>query len=258
MVAPGAWSVFVSIGRLAVCVIVRASCSICRPDACRHPESSVQMPMMSGPGRSAGTVVAMTNDGIRARDFHDSVGSDGWRLVSDGANAFYRTSSLAESAALVAALGELEGIDGHPPDIDIRPDGVTVRLLSVANDWYGPTQRDVDVARRISAVARERGLRGDVNGVQSMLIVIGTRDPATVLPFWAAVLAYERRADSPEEDLVEPHGRGVSIWFETIDHRREEGGGIHLAVWLPPELAEARVAAALAAGGRLVRDGSAP
>src|SRR6185369_6975462 len=111
----------------------------------------------------------------------------------------------------------------------------------------GPTQRDVDAARRISAAARERGLAADAGAVHSMLIIIGTRDPAQVLPFWAAVLAYERRADSPEEDLVDPHGRGPSIWFETSDPPREEGGGIHLAVWLPPELAEARVKAALAA-----------
>ena len=213
---------------------------------------------MSGSARRAGTFVVMTNDGIRARTFHDAVGGDGWRLVSDGANAFYPTTSLAESAALVAALGALDGIDGHPPDIDIRPDGVTVKLLTVADDWYGPSQRDVDAARRVTAAAGERGLVADVDAVQSMLIVIGTRDPATILPFWAAVLGYERRADSPQEDLVDPRGRGVPIWFETIDHPREEGGGIHLAVWLPPELAEARVQAALAAGGRLIRDSQAP
>jgi 4a-hydroxytetrahydrobiopterin dehydratase len=213
---------------------------------------------MSGPGLRAGTVDAMTDDGIRARTFHDAVGADGWRLVSDGANAFYPTTSLAQSAALVAALGGLESIDGHPPDIDIRPDGVTVKLLTVADDWYGPTQRDVDAARRISAVAAERGLVADPRTVASMLIIIGTQDPARVMPFWAAVLGYERRADSPDEDLVDPHGRGPAIWFETIDHPREEGGGIHLAVWLPPELAEARVEAALAAGGHLVRDTQAP
>ena len=213
---------------------------------------------MSGSARQAGTVLAMTNDGIRARTFHEAVGGDGWRLVSDGANAFYPTTSLAESAVLVAALGALDGIDGHPPDIDIRPDGVTIKLLTVADDWYGPTQRDVDAARRISAAAGERGLAADAGTVQSTLIIIGTRDPARVMPFWAAVLAYERRADSPDEDLVDPHGRGPAIWFETIDHAREEGGGIHLAVWLPPELAEARVKAALAAGGRLVRDTQAP
>ena len=36
--------------------------------------------------------------------------------------------------------------------------------------------------------------------------------------------------------------------------RGDGGGAIHLAIWMPYEQAEARVAAALAAGGHLVRD----
>ena len=36
--------------------------------------------------------------------------------------------------------------------------------------------------------------------------------------------------------------------------RGDGGGAIHVAIWLPYEVAEARVAAALAAGGHLVRD----
>ena len=36
------------------------------------------------------------------------------------------------------------------------------------------------------------------------------------------------------------------------------GGAIHVAVWVPYEQAEARLAAALAAGGRLVFDKYAP
>jgi 4a-hydroxytetrahydrobiopterin dehydratase len=40
--------------------------------------------------------------------------------------------------------------------------------------------------------------------------------------------------------------------------RRDGGGAIHISVWVPVEQAEARVAAALAAGGRMVRDDYAP
>jgi 4a-hydroxytetrahydrobiopterin dehydratase len=44
-----------------------------------------------------------------------------------------------------------------------------------------------------------------------------------------------------------------------MDERRPDGGGaIHVAIWVPPEHAEARVAAALAAGGRMIRDRFAP
>jgi 4a-hydroxytetrahydrobiopterin dehydratase len=40
--------------------------------------------------------------------------------------------------------------------------------------------------------------------------------------------------------------------------RGDGGGAIHVAIWVPYEQAEARVKAALAAGGRLVRDEFAP
>jgi 4a-hydroxytetrahydrobiopterin dehydratase len=79
------------------------------------------------------------------------------------------------------------------------------------------------------------------------------------MPFWRAVLGYEPRHDSPDEDLVDPHGRGVSFWFERMNEPRPDGGGaIHVAVWVPSEEAQARIAAALAAGGRMVRDEYAP
>jgi 4a-hydroxytetrahydrobiopterin dehydratase len=47
--------------------------------------------------------------------------------------------------------------------------------------------------------------------------------------------------------------------FEGMDEPRPEGGGaIHVAIWVPYEQSKARVAAALAAGGSLVRDDFAP
>jgi 4a-hydroxytetrahydrobiopterin dehydratase len=199
------------------------------------------------------------SDYITPDEFHGRDGVDDWRLVSDGATAFFRTASLAESARFVHAIGKLSGIDEHTPDIDVRAGGVTVRLLSRSDDWYGPSERDVDVARRVSAVAREQGLLADPSAVQSVLIIVESPGPSEVMPFWQALLGYERRADSPDEDLVDPGDRGPAFWFEELDEPHEgRPGGIHIAVWIPQEEAEARVAAALAAGGRMVRDEFAP
>jgi 4a-hydroxytetrahydrobiopterin dehydratase len=73
------------------------------------------------------------------------------------------------------------------------------------------------------------------------------------------VLAYEPRADGPDEDLVDPRDIGPSFWFESMDEPRPGcHGAIHVAVWVPFEEAEARITAALAAGGRMVRDEFAP
>ena len=54
------------------------------------------------------------------------------------------------------------------------------------------------------------------------------------------------------EDLVDPHGRGPSLWFQDMDAPRPQRNRIHVDVSVPHDQAEARVAAALAAGGRLI------
>jgi 4a-hydroxytetrahydrobiopterin dehydratase len=200
-----------------------------------------------------------TTEPITARKFHEAEGVEDWRVIAEGACAFFLTESFAASAELVGALAEATDDAGHRPDIDIRPDGVTVRLITVTDDYYGMSQRDVELARQISAVAREQGLSADPSAVQSLLVIPGAPVTAEVMPFWRAALGYEPRGDSPDEDLVDPHDRGAPFWFEPMNEPRPDGGGaIHVAIWVPHEQAEARVAAALAAGGRMVRDQFAP
>jgi 4a-hydroxytetrahydrobiopterin dehydratase len=201
----------------------------------------------------------VTDDGIAPGAFHAADGTDDWRVLAEGACAYFRTTSFAESARLIDAIAEMPGIEDHRPDIDVRGGGVTVRLITIADDWYGPTRRDLELARRISATAKALGFAADASALQSFLVIPGAPKPAEVMPFWRAVLGYEPREDSPGEDLVDPRMRGPSFWFEPMERPRPDGGGaIHVAVWVPPEHAEARVAAALAAGGRLVRDEFAP
>ena len=194
---------------------------------------------------------------ISAREFLDAV--QGWSVIGDGACNFYPTGSFDESARVVQAIGRLPGVEEHKPDIDIRHDGVTVRLLTAGEDWYGMSKRGIELAKLISAAATELGLVGDPSSVQNLLIVPGSPQGAEIMPFWRAILGYQPRPDSPDEDLVDPHNRGPGFWFEDMHEPRPDGGGaIHIAVWVPYEQAEARVAAALAAGGRLVRDQYAP
>ena len=198
-------------------------------------------------------------DAISASGFRESDGVEDWRVLSDGAYAFFRTRSFAAGSRLAGAIGELPGIDDHHPDVDLRRDGVTVRLITIEDDYFGMSMRDVDLARRISALARDQGATADTSSVQSYLVIPGAPQTAEVMPFWEAVLGYRRRDDSPEDDLVDPQDRGPGFWFERMDEPRPGGlGAIHVAVWVPGEHAEARVAAALAAGGRVVRDQDAP
>ena len=198
-------------------------------------------------------------DRISPKQFRESEGVDDWRVLGDGANAYFRTGSLAAGARLVQAISELPGIDDLQPDVDVRHDGVTVRIVAFIEGYGGMLRSHVEMARQISTAARKLGLAADPSAVQSVLVIPGATVRAEVMPFWQAVLGYEPRRDSPAEDLVDPRGRAVPFWFEQMREPRPSGGGaIHIAVWVPYEQAEARIAAALAAGGRMVRDEFAP
>ena len=199
-------------------------------------------------------------DAISPKQFHEAEGVEDWRVLGgDGATAYFRTPSFATSAKLVQAISALPGVDDERPAVDVRHDGVTVRMITFTKDYAGMTQRHVELARQISAAARKLGLAADPSAVQSLSIIPGATSRAEVMPFWRAALGYEPRIDSPAEDLVDAHDRGPAFWFEQMNEARPDGGGaIHVVIWVPYEQAQARIAAALAAGGRMVRDEFAP
>jgi 4a-hydroxytetrahydrobiopterin dehydratase len=199
-------------------------------------------------------------DQISPKQFHEAEGVEDWRVLGgDGATAYFRTGSFAAGARLVQAISELPRVDDQRPAIDVRHDGVTVRMITFTADYGGMTRGHVELARQISAAARKLGLAADRSAVQSLSVIPGATVTAEVMPFWRAALGYEPRPDSPNEDLVDPHDRGPAFWFEKMNEPRPDGGGaIHVVIWVPYEQAQSRIAAALAAGGRMVRDQFAP
>jgi 4a-hydroxytetrahydrobiopterin dehydratase len=187
-------------------------------------------------------------DRIFSRQFHGAKGAEAWRVLPDGAYAFFRTDSFSTSARFVDAISRLVR-EGDEPHIDLRGDGVTVLIRAFKGRDYGLVQRDLDLARAISTTAREIGLTAAPAAIQSLSIIPGATDRGGIMPFWQGVLGYDRRPDSPDEDLIDPHGRLAPLWFEQMDELRTDGAGtIHLVVWVPWDEAESRVAAGLAAG----------
>src|SRR5467141_3154308 len=106
------------------------------------------------------------SDQITMRKFRESDGVDDWRVVGEGACAYFRTGSFAAGARLVHAISELTGLDDHHPDVDLRHDGVIVRLITVAPTHYGLSERDLELARQISAIASKLGVPADPPIVQ--------------------------------------------------------------------------------------------
>jgi 4a-hydroxytetrahydrobiopterin dehydratase len=176
----------------------------------------------------------------------------GWRVLRDDACTHFATGSFATSLELVRAIGEVAASGDRYPDIDLRPEGVTVRLGS---HRPLPTEEDLALAERISATAHELGVPTDLDGLQAVQVAIDALVIPEVLPFWQAVLGY-RQVD--EADLMDPRLSGPPVWFQQMDAPRPQRNRIHIDVYVSRDEAEARVAAGLAAGGHLVSDANAP
>jgi 4a-hydroxytetrahydrobiopterin dehydratase len=186
---------------------------------------------------------------ITPRRFHEV----DWRVVRNDACAHFRTGSFSAGVALVDAIGRLADAANHHPDVDLRSDGVTVRLRRGSGE--GLSEREVALAQQISAAARELGVPVDPASLQIVQIAIDALVIPDVLPFWHAVLGY-RQVD--DEDLIDPLFQGPPVWFQQMDAPRPQRNRIHIDVYVPHDQAEARVAAALAAGGHVVSDEHAP
>ncbi|WP_328478394.1 hypothetical protein OHA21_12590 [Actinoplanes sp. NBC_00393] len=180
-----------------------------------------------------------------AAQFHAATGVEDWRVLYSVVSACFRTDSFATGAAFVGEISRLVGAAERPPRIDLRDSGVTVSLAS----------RDVTLARQISAVAADLGIPADPSAVQLVNVTIDALICADVLPFWRALMDYQQVGDNY---LADPSRRGPGIEIQLMDEPRPQRNRMHLDVAVPHDQAETRIAAALAAGGRLVSDTHAP
>jgi 4a-hydroxytetrahydrobiopterin dehydratase len=188
-------------------------------------------------------------DRISPKRFHEV----GWRIVRDDASLHFRTESFATGVALVDVIGRMLDTDQDHPAVDLRQDGVTVRLGANREGRF--SERDLILAEQISGAARELGASADLTGLQHIQVAIDALVIPDVLPFWRAVLGYEQVGD---EDLLDPDLEGPPLWFQQMDTPRPQRNRIHVDLYVPHDEAEARVAAAIAAGGRVVNDANAP
>jgi 4a-hydroxytetrahydrobiopterin dehydratase len=192
-------------------------------------------------------------DAITPEQFHESEGIDDWRVLPRGATAYFRTGSFIRGAELIDAITLLAEAANHHPDIDLRYSGVTVRLTS--HDIQGLSRRDIALAKEISLAAHDMGIAADPTVSEGVQIAIDAIDIPTVRAFWRAVLDYE---DVGDEELHDPRSIGPSFWFQQMDVPRIQRNRVHIDINVPHDTIEARVAAVISAGGRLVTDEYAP
>jgi 4a-hydroxytetrahydrobiopterin dehydratase len=181
-------------------------------------------------------------------------GLDDWRWLLGGLHARFATGDFATGLALADRIGAAAEEADHHPDLDLRYPHLAVKLVS--HDVGGVTDRDLRLARRISELAAELGVAADPVSVQVFELALDTADKAVVGPFWAAVLG--GRIDDRYGEVVDDDGQVPTVWFQPTEAHEEPRQRFHVDIVVPIEQAQARIEAALAAGGTLVSDAAAP
>jgi 4a-hydroxytetrahydrobiopterin dehydratase len=184
----------------------------------------------------------LTDEQITAADLAD------WRAIKGVLLTRFRTGDFATGLRLVNEIGAAAEAANHHPDVELRYPNVTVKLVS--HDAAGITQRDLDLAARISDLAAELGVAAEPTAVSVMEVALDTPDFEKVKPFWRAVLGYTDNPESPDELRNDGSGQPV-IWFQESgsDEPRQR---FHIDINVPKEIARQRIDETVAAGGKLV------
>jgi 4a-hydroxytetrahydrobiopterin dehydratase len=86
-------------------------------------------------------------------------------------------------------------------------------------------------------------------------VAVAAHPDAIDVGFWRAVLGY---AAASEDNAADRLGHGSTVWMQELDPARPLRHAMHVDVSVAREQAEERLAASLAAGGRIVDDSNAP
>ncbi|HEU5151661.1 MAG TPA: VOC family protein [Iamia sp.] len=186
-------------------------------------------------------------DDLTATAFATEEGLDDWRYLLHSVDATFRAASPTAAAAFVVAVAELAAAAEVDADVDLRPPGIVHIALAAADRRV--STGTATVARAVSARAATEGLVAEPGRARVVEIAIDALDIAAVAPFWRAALGYD---DDGPEALVDPLRIGPPVWFQQMDAIRPERNHIHIDITVPHDVAEARIAAVVAAGGRIL------
>ncbi len=186
------------------------------------------------------------------REFLGAEGVDDWVVLHGGATAVFRTPSLFEAARFATAVAQVSDLESAGVLLTMAGDRLTVRLT---RGIWRLEQEHVDLARKVSEVARAHGAVADRAAVQEVQLAVAARPDEIDVSFWRAVLGYDA---FDHDNGIDPLGHGSTVWVQELDPAKPLRHAMHVDVSVAREHVQARLAAALEAGGRIVDDSSAP
>ena len=190
-------------------------------------------------------------------NFLHAEGVDDWVVLHGGATAVFPVGSLLQAVELAGAFAQVPGLEGSGLEgsgalFTLAADRITVRLT---RGLFQLEATHVPLARAVSSVARSRGVVADRGATQEVQVAIAAKSDDINVSFWRAVMGYDPR---DEDNAVDPLGHGSTIWMQDLDPAKPLRHAMHVDVSVAREHVEARLAAAVAAGGRIVDDSAAP
>ena len=195
----------------------------------------------------------LDNRAVLAADLAD------WRKLAQRLHARYRVADATAAAALVSDAVHAATAASLADHLEatLATGHVDLRLFTRQGGSVWVTSDDVALARTLGEVAERHGAVAAPTEVTQVEMGLDTAQHTTIAPFWGVVLTGS--TDGVVSDSVfDPTDRVQSVWFQETEPHEAPRQRWHPDVWVPPEVAGARIAAAVAAGGSVVDDSEAP
>lgn len=188
-------------------------------------------------------------------------GLSDWRKLAQPLVARFRSADVVSGAEFVAAVTREASASRYEiPDIRLGPGYVDLALYTVQAESgrRQVTDEELEWARAISALAVKYGLRAVPEEVTQIELVLDAPSVAASGPFWAALLTGDPGNTPVLDTILDPTNRVPTTWFQHTDAQPVPRQRWHIDLWLAPEAAGGRIAAALASGGTVFDDSHAP
>lgn len=207
----------------------------------------------------------LSGEQITAADLTD------WRKLGQGLHARFVVRDLRTATRFLTAISEADPSAADHLEARLGRGRVDLKLISddavYRNDegtehrveWV--TRRDVDLARRISEIAAELSIAADPQAITAIELALDTANSAALAPVWSALLTGGPEAlgrGTIGDDVRDASDRVPILWFQETDPHPTPRQRFHIDIQVPYDVADRRIAAAVAAGATVVDDTRAP